>query len=83
MSCFSNQVARALGISSCIQQAIGDLSSQARPAASPEIVDALRGSITGQILIFHAGDDSVEVAGNPGSRVRSETHVKTPAGRSN
>lgn len=44
-------------------------------AAPPRIQDAERGSITGDSLIFHAGDDSVIVAATPGKRVHTETRV--------
>ncbi|MGI4852608.1 MAG: LPS export ABC transporter periplasmic protein LptC [Janthinobacterium lividum] len=49
------------------------------PAAPPTIVDSLRGSVTGSSLIFHGGDDSVEVAGEAGKRVHTETHAARPA----
>lgn len=44
-------------------------------AAPPRIADSLRGTVTGASLIFHGGDDSVEVAGEPGHRVRTETQA--------
>ncbi len=47
------------------------------PAAPPHINDSARGTITGTSLIFHGEDDSVEVAGEPGRRV----HTETEAGR--
>ena len=49
------------------------------PAVPPTIVDSLRGNITGTTLIFHGGDDSVEVAGEAGRRVHTETHAARPA----
>ena len=51
-------------------------------AAPPVLVDSLRGTVTGSTLIFHGGDDSVEVAGEDGRRVRTETHASpTPRSR--
>jgi lipopolysaccharide export system protein LptA len=47
----------------------------------PEVVDSVRGSTTGASLIFHAGDDSVEVAAGPGTRTRTVTRVKPGKGR--
>lgn len=47
------------------------------PAAPPRISDSARGTVTGTSLIFHGEDDSVEVAGEPGRRV----HTETEAGR--
>ncbi len=47
------------------------------PSALPRINDSARGTITGTSLIFHGEDDSVEVAGEPGRRV----HTETEAGR--
>ncbi len=47
-------------------------------AAPPAIADSLRGNITGTTLIFHGGDDSVEVAGETGRRVHTETHAARP-----
>ena len=43
------------------------------PSAPPRINDSARGTITGTSLIFHGDDDSVEVAGEPGHRVHTET----------
>ncbi|MGI4758473.1 MAG: hypothetical protein ACRYGF_16685 [Janthinobacterium lividum] len=48
------------------------------PAAPPTMVDSLQGSVTGTTLIFHSGDDSVEVAGETGRRVHTETHAARP-----
>ncbi len=48
------------------------------PATPPSILDSLRGTITGTSLIFHGSDDSVEVAGEPGKRVHTETHAARP-----
>ncbi len=47
------------------------------PSAPPRINDSARGTVTGASLIFHGEDDSVEVAGEPGHRV----HTETEAGR--
>ena len=47
------------------------------PSAPPRISDSVRGTVTGASLIFHGEDDSVEVAGEPGRRV----HTETEAGR--
>lgn len=45
------------------------------PTVPPHIIDSERGSITGDSLLFHAGDDSVIVAATPGKRVHTETRV--------
>ena len=47
------------------------------PSVPPRINDSVRGSVTGTSLIFHGENDSVEVAGEPGRRV----HTETEAGR--
>ena len=45
-------------------------------AAVPPIVrDTVQGTVTGASLIFHAGDDSVEVAGAPGGVVHTDALV--------
>ncbi len=48
--------------------------------APPKMVDAVRGTITGAVLRFHAGDNSVMVLHGTGEdaeqRVRTETRVK-------
>ena len=49
------------------------------PSALPTMTDSLRGKVTGDALIFHSGDDSVEVAGEKGRRVRTETHAASPS----
>ena len=49
------------------------------PAAPPRIADSARGSITGTSLIFRDEDDSVEVAGEPGHRVHTETEAGSGA----
>jgi lipopolysaccharide export system protein LptA len=49
--------------------------------APPRILDSQRGTVTGASLIFHGADDSVEVSGEPGRRVHSETQAGQP-GRS-
>lgn len=50
------------------------------PGGPPKIVDEQRGTVTGTLLQFHAGDQSVVVSngGNSGAgqRVRTETRVK-------
>lgn len=46
------------------------------PAKPPAIQDSLRGSLTGTTLIFHGADDSVEVTGEQGRRVHTETHAQ-------
>ncbi len=43
------------------------------PAVPPRVDDSQHGNVTGASLIFHAGSDSVEVAGETGRRVRTET----------
>ncbi len=48
------------------------------PAAPPSITDSLRGTVTGTTLIFHGGDDTVEVAGETGRRVHTETQAARP-----
>ena len=48
-------------------------------AAPPRVTDSLHGNITGATLIFHGGDDNVEVAGEPGRRVHTETQASRPA----
>jgi lipopolysaccharide export system protein LptA len=48
-------------------------------AAPPRVVDSLKGTTTGAALIFHGGDDSVEVVGEPGRRVRTETQTAHPS----
>ncbi len=45
-------------------------------SAPPVVVDESRGTITGAALRFHGGDDSVEISGGDGQRVRSETHLQ-------
>lgn len=48
------------------------------PAAPPRIVDQTRGTVTGTLLRFHAGDESVVISNGMDSsqRVRTETQVK-------
>ncbi|GGA55126.1 hypothetical protein GCM10011507_03000 [Edaphobacter acidisoli] len=49
------------------------------PSAPPEVIDDQRGTVTGTLLEFHAGDESVVVSnGGNGSagRVRTQTQVK-------
>jgi lipopolysaccharide export system protein LptA len=48
-------------------------------AAPPHMDDSLHGTVTGVTLIFHGGDDSVEVAGEPGHRVHTETQTSHPS----
>jgi lipopolysaccharide export system protein LptA len=43
------------------------------PAVPPRVDDSQHGNVTGASLIFHAGSDSVEVSGETGRRVRTET----------
>ncbi len=50
------------------------------PASPPRVTDSQNGTVTGASLIFHGADDSVEVAGEPGHRVRTETQAARPAG---
>ena len=53
------------------------------PAKAPHVVDAQQGNITGAVLLFHSGDNTIVVGGalpgektdKPG-RVRTETQVK-------
>jgi lipopolysaccharide export system protein LptA len=45
-------------------------------SAPPRVIDESRGTITGASLRFHGSDDSVEVSGGDGQRVRSETHLQ-------
>ena len=45
------------------------------PAAPPQVRDNLQGTITGTSLIFHPGDDSVEVAGAASKVVRTDAVV--------
>lgn len=49
-------------------------------SAPPQVVDEERGTVTGTVLRFHAGDDSVVVSNGgktgAGERVRTETRVK-------
>ncbi len=42
------------------------------PAAPPVVRDSVQGTVTGTALLFHAGDDSVEVTGAPGEPVHTE-----------
>jgi lipopolysaccharide export system protein LptA len=35
--------------------------------------------VTGAVLVFHGADDSVEVSGEAGHRVRTEMEVAKPA----
>jgi lipopolysaccharide export system protein LptA len=44
-------------------------------AAPPRIVDQARGTVTGSTLVFHSGDQSVEVEGDGGKTV---TETRTP-----
>lgn len=48
------------------------------PASPPKVVDAMRGTVTGASLRFHAGDESVVVSNGVDNRqrVRTETWVK-------
>jgi lipopolysaccharide export system protein LptA len=49
------------------------------PSAPPKVVDEQRGTVTGTLLEFHAGDESVVVSNGgsgAGHRVRTETRVK-------
>jgi lipopolysaccharide export system protein LptA len=48
-------------------------------ALPPRIADSQRGTVTGTSLIFHGADDSVEVSGEAGHRVRTETDVARPS----
>jgi lipopolysaccharide export system protein LptA len=48
-------------------------------ALPPRITDSQRGTVTGNSLIFHGADDSVEVSGEAGHRVRTETEVARPS----
>ncbi len=45
------------------------------PGAQPVVRDSVQGSITGARLLFHAGDDSVEVAGAAPQPVHTEATV--------
>jgi lipopolysaccharide export system protein LptA len=45
------------------------------PAAPPKMTDPTRGSVTGEALIFHGGDDSVSIEG--GGR-KTATETRTP-----
>jgi len=49
------------------------------PAAPPVVVDAATGSVTGAVLRFHAGDNSVAVEGgaSPGTPGRVHTELRT------
>jgi lipopolysaccharide export system protein LptA len=50
------------------------------PAVRPKVVDDQRGTVTGTLLRFHAGDENVVVSNggenNAGQKVRTETRVK-------
>ncbi|WP_139285077.1 hypothetical protein [Terriglobus roseus] len=48
-------------------------------AAPPQVQDSQRGNVTGAVLVFHGADDSVEVSGEAGHRVRTEMEVAKPA----
>ncbi len=48
-------------------------------ADPPSITDSLRGTVTGTTLIFRGGDDSVEVTGEAGHRVHTETQAARPS----
>jgi lipopolysaccharide export system protein LptA len=48
-------------------------------AAPPHVQDSQRGNVTGAVLVFHGADDSVEVSGEAGHRVRTEMEVAKPA----
>jgi lipopolysaccharide export system protein LptA len=50
-------------------------------AAPPRIIDPVRGTVTGEALIFHSGDDSVSIEGG-GRETRTETTVRQGSGRS-
>jgi lipopolysaccharide export system protein LptA len=50
-------------------------------ATPPRIVDAVRGNVTGEALIFHSRDDSVSIEGGSGE-TRTETTVRQGLGRS-
>ena len=50
-----------------------------RAGAPPRIVDEARGTVTGEALRFHSGDDQVMATSDAGAakdRVRAETRVK-------
>ncbi len=52
------------------------------PAAPPRVTDSLRGVVTGASLLFHGGDESVEVAGEHGRPVQTETNAaRSPRAR--
>lgn len=48
-------------------------------AVPPKVIDSQRGTLSGTSVIFHGADDSVEVSGQDGHRVRTETEVARPA----
>ncbi len=48
------------------------------PAASPHITDSLRGTVTGTELALHGADESVEITGEQGRPVRTETEAGRP-----
>ena len=50
-------------------------------ATPPRITDPVRGTVTGEALIFHSGDDSVSIEGG-GRETRTETTVRQGSGRS-
>ena len=50
------------------------------PAAPPRVSDSLHGTVTGAELRFHGDDGDVEVMGEPGRRVHTETEAR-PASR--
>jgi lipopolysaccharide export system protein LptA len=50
-------------------------------ATQPRIIDPVRGTVTGEALIFHSGDDSVSIEGG-GRETRTETTVRQGSGRS-
>ena len=53
--------------------------------AMPRLVDSARGTITGAVLLFHTGDNSVVVSnGTPeatGAAAGQKVRIETPAGK--
>ncbi len=48
----------------------------------PQIIDPVRGTVTGEALIFHSRDDSVSIEGGGRETTRLTTTVRQSSGRS-
>jgi lipopolysaccharide export system protein LptA len=76
----NSQGRRGTGEQLVYSGATGDYVLTGTAAVPPKMTDPVRGSVTGETLIFHSRDDSVSIEGG-GRRARTETTVPAKQGK--